>query len=77
VRLGRATVEPPECHLCQAAIRGPLQKLECPRRGWNIFLPLARIEGTEWGTRPETGRSAFCYRLHQAEKRMRGVVPPL
>jgi hypothetical protein len=75
VRLGRATVEPPKRHLRQAAIRSPLQKLECPRRGWNIFCPW--IKGMEWGMRPETGRSAFRYRLHQAEKGVRGVVPPL
>jgi len=41
------------------------------------FLPLAWIKGTEWGMRPETGRSAIRYRLHQAEKGVRGVVPPL
>jgi hypothetical protein len=63
-------------HLCQAAIRGSLQKLEMPPTWLELFLPLAWIGGTEWGTRPETG-SAYCYRLHQAENRMRGVVPPL
>jgi hypothetical protein len=41
------------------------------------FLPLAWIKGTEWGMRPEAGRSAFRYRLHPAENGVRGVVPPL
>jgi hypothetical protein len=37
------------------------------------FLPSAWIKGMEWGMRPETGRSAFRYRLHQAEKGVRAL----
>jgi hypothetical protein len=47
-----------------------------PATCWNIFaLGMDKRHGM--GMRPETGRSAFRYRLHQAEKGVRGVVPPL